>query len=467
VLFSAQKRWLALPCVVVLAGCAAFEPKPLVPAQTAGKFDARTLADPGLQTFVEANAPDLAKEWPRRSWDLPGLTVVAFYYHPSLDVARAQWGVANAGVKTAAGRPNPTLSITPGYDFSAASGILLWIPGVTFDVPIETAGKRGTRITHAEYLAEAARHHVTTVAWQVRSNSRKALIDLAMAERRRGVLREQVEVQQRIAELVEQQRRAGAASIVEVAAIRVALTKLQADEADAQRQMTDARTRLAEALGLPVAALEGVRFGFPLEPVWDALLDKAEARRLALQQRSDIRAVLAEYEASQAALQLEVAKQYPDLHLGSGYQWDQGDHKWNLALTLELPILDRNQGPIAEAEARREETAAQLLALQAKVIAEIDRAAAALSTTAEQLHRLRQIHQALGDQLRNVQARLSAGGADQLELQNAKLEVGVSALALLDVEGRSSLAAGELEDALQIPFKAPSVAQPQRDTGDT
>ena len=177
-------------------------------------------------------------------------------------------------------------------------------------------------------------------------------------------------VQQRIAELVEQQRRAGAALIVEVAAIRMALTKLQADEADAQRQMTDARTRLAEALGLPVAALEGVRFGFPLEPVWDptALLDKAEARRLALRQRSDIRAVLAEYEASQAALQLEVAKQYPGLHLGSGYQWDQGDHKWNLALTLELPILNRNQGPIAEAEARRKETAAQLLALQAEVI---------------------------------------------------------------------------------------------------
>jgi len=96
----------------------------------------------------------------------------------------------------------------------------------------------------------------------------------------------------------------------------------------------------------------------------------------------------------------------------------------------------------------------------------IDRAAAALSTTAEQLHRLRH-RQALGDQLRNVQARLSAGGADQLELQNTKLEVGVSALALLDVEARSSLAAGELEDALQIPFKAPSVAQPRRDTGDT
>ncbi|MGH8575692.1 MAG: TolC family protein [Gammaproteobacteria bacterium] len=99
-------------------------------------------------------------------------------------------------------RATLALSITPGYNFNAASGISPWFPGVTFDVPIETAGKRGTRITRAEYLAEAARHNVTNVAWQVRSNLRKALTGLTTAERRRGVLRDQVEVQQRIAELV-------------------------------------------------------------------------------------------------------------------------------------------------------------------------------------------------------------------------------------------------------------------------
>jgi cobalt-zinc-cadmium efflux system outer membrane protein len=252
---------------------------------------------------------------------------------------------------------------------------------------------------------------------------------------------------------------------VEVSAARIALTKLQADQVDVQRQMADARNRLAEALSLPVAALDGVQFRFPLESVSNppALPDKVEAQRLALQQRSDIRAALANYEASQSALQVEVAKQYPDLHLGSGYEWDQGDNKWNLALTLELPILNRNQGPIAEAEAGREEAAAQLLALQAKAIAEIDRATATQSTTAETLNKLRQVHQALSDQLGLMQARLSVGDVDQLEFQNTKLEVGVSALVVLDAEAKSSLAAGQLEDALQIPFKALSVAEQYRD----
>src|SRR5919109_5311538 len=228
-------RWLLFILFGLVAGCAHYQPKPLPPAQTASKLESRTLADAGLRSFVATNAPELAKEWPRRSWDLAGLTVVAFFYHPSLDVARAQWGVATAGLKTAAGRPNPTVSVTPGYNFNAASGISPWIPGVTFDVPMETAGKRGKRISRAEHLAESARQNMTTVAWQVRGNLRTALIDLMTSERRRALLRQQLEVQQRIAELLEQRYRAGAASAVEVLAARGALTKPQAEEAGAPR----------------------------------------------------------------------------------------------------------------------------------------------------------------------------------------------------------------------------------------
>jgi outer membrane protein TolC len=53
---------------------------------------------------------------------------------------------------------------------------------------------------------------------------------------------------------------------------------------------------------------------------------------------------LQDYTASQAALQAEIAKQYPDLRLGPGYDWDQGDHKWLLlGISLTLPILNRNE----------------------------------------------------------------------------------------------------------------------------
>src|SRR5207244_7786011 len=109
---------------------------------------------------------------------------------------------------------------------------------------------------------------------------------------------------------------------------------------------------LAEALGVSLAALNGVELNFEeFKRSLDAVPD-ATIRRQALLNRADIRAGLAEYAASQSALQLEIARQYPNIHLNPRYQLDQTDNKWTLGLTVELPVLNRNQGPIAEAEAR-------------------------------------------------------------------------------------------------------------------
>jgi outer membrane protein TolC len=106
---------------------------------------------------------------------------------------------------------------------------------------------------------------------------------------------------------------------------------------------------VAEALGVPLRAVAGLKAPvYPnLSPKLAGELTSSEVRRAALQSRPDILAALAEYAASQAALQLEIAKQYPDVHLQPGYQFDQGDSKWSLGLTVELPVLHQNQGPIA------------------------------------------------------------------------------------------------------------------------
>ena len=128
--------------------------------------------------------------------------------------------------------------------------------------------------------------------------------------------------------------------------------------------------------GIPVRALDGIHVELDLNRGPESVkeLTTAEIRRTALTSRADLLEALAEYAASQAALQLEIAKQYPDIHLQPGYEFDQGDSKWGIGASVELPVLSRNQGPIAEAKAKREESAARFIALQAKVLAEIDRA---------------------------------------------------------------------------------------------
>jgi outer membrane protein TolC len=444
-------------------GCVRYHPRPIALDQTAAALDSRSLADPDLRQFLSTNLGREFAEWPVKTWDFETLTWTAFYYHPSLDVARAQWAVAAAGRKTAAGRPNPTVSVTPGYNFNAASGVSPWFPGGSFDLPIETAGKRAKRIRRAEHLAEAARLNIATAAWRVRSALRTAMIDAVTTQRRSELLQQQIDAQQAVAQLLEQRLAVGNASAFDVSTARVPLVKFQADLIDARRLEAESRVRLAEAIGVPVRALEAVsvQYALPVDPA--ANLTSEKARRGALQHRTDILSALAAYEASQANLQVEIARQYPDLHLGSGYQWDQGENKWNLALSLELPLLNRNQGPIAEAQARRKEAAAQLYALQAQVIAEIDRATAAYRAAHGQFAQLQRVREALRDRLKLVDARLAVGGADQLEYQTARTELSAGELTVLDAEVKGAQAAGQLEDALQIPFQALSVIEQERD----
>ena len=55
------------------------------------------------------------------------------------------------------------------------------------------------------------------------------------------------------------------------------------------------------------------------------------------------------------------------------------------ASAFELPVLNQNQGPIAEAAARRAEAAARFNALQAKVLADIDAAVESFRATEKSL----------------------------------------------------------------------------------
>ena len=452
--------------LLLLAGCARFQPRPISPAETAASLDARTLDQPKLKEFLETSLHRPLDAWPLKSWDFESLSLAALYYHPSLDVARAQWRVAVAGIKTAGGRLNPTLTATPGYDFNS-TGLSPWLPSVLLDIPVETAGKRGFRKAQAGHFSESARLNIATIAWQVRTGLRAALIDYSAAQQRAALLEKQRVIQERIVQSLQQQLDAGAVSSSELTLVRIALDKLRLDLTDAREQSADARVRVADAIGVPAKALEGLDLVFDVAtpPTLAVDLMSAEARDSALRSRADILAALADYAASQSALQLEIAKQYPDIHIGPGYQYDHGEHTFTLDLTAELPVLNQNQGPIAEAEARRAEMAARFLATQARVIAEIDRATAVYRVAREHLAAIESLGSAQKRQTAFVESQLQVGAASPLDLLNAQIELGSSELVRLDGHIKLHQAFAALEDAVQRPIESiqpPVIERSQR-----
>jgi cobalt-zinc-cadmium efflux system outer membrane protein len=442
-----MRSWPFIFAIALLTGCAHFKPEPISSEQTAANFDARSLTNENLRVFLETN--HVVVDWPRNNWDLDSLTLVAFYYQPGLAEARAQLASVRAAEITAGERPNPTLSLTPTYDTTTSPP---WIPGVSADIPFETAGKRRKRVAQAVFTSEAAKWNFISTAWQVRSHVRAALLNLYTARENEALLARAEMAQSNVVRLLQGQFSAGAISGFEVTQARVAAETAQLTRQDARGQFNQGRVRLAGVLGLPSRTLDGIEFDFGALQKFPRALTTPEIRREAVLNRADIRAALAAYAASQSALQLEIAKQYPDIHLNPGYELDQTDNKWTLGLTLDLPVLNQNQGGIAEAKAKRAEAAAHFLTVQASAISEIDTALAGYDAALQKSAIAKNLLDDLQKQLDAVHSQAQLGEADALTLANAEAAYCTGAQNQLDALAKAQQALGDLEDAVQSPL---------------
>ena len=365
-------------------------------------------------------------------------------------MARAQYETARAAIRTAGARPNPTVALSPQIVTPWTS----WIAGtygVDFDWTFETAGKRGGRRDVTRAQANAAAANVVTAEWKARAAVRKALLELFAAERRAALLAEANGKQADVLRLLEERIKAGAASLLETSQPRLLAAQLRLQASDAARANAVARASLAEALGMSTGGLEGAKFSF-------AAFEKSSGRpgshrRAAMTHRADVLAALSDYAASEAALRLEVAKQYPDIHLNPGYQLDAGENKWTLGIGLTLPILNQNQGPIGEAEAKRREAAAKFNAVQAKVLADCDRAAAGVTGARAKLGTADEMLAEEGRQIESLTRIVTVGEGDRLALLSAEVERATTRLSRLDAQIELQAALGALEEATQMPLE--------------
>ena len=433
----------------LIAGCATYQAAPAVPATVARAFEARRLDDPRLETLIESLEGAPASS----SWDLRQLTIAGIYYSPALDVARAKWRVSRAAIVTAASRPNPSLDASAGWATNAPAGEPHALADLRAGIPIETAGKREDRIAAAQRLSEAARLGIRSTAWKVRAGIRDALLDWSAAKKREAILAREVAARQSMVEMVGRRVALGAASSTDEALERAALARARLDRAGAEAQAERAKTRLAAAIGIPAHALDAVAIRFPDAPPSGAEGDRAQLRRDALLRRTDVRAALERHAAAESDLRLEIAKQYPDVEIGPGYAYDTGTNKFSFGIVgLKLPLLDRNQGPIAEAKARRDQAAREFEALQDGVLGELDQAIADAASARHGLVLADAGVAAEQARFRRFERRFEAGEEDRLALATSRAAVSSAQLSRAAAALALEQALGRLEDATQTPL---------------
>src|SRR5216684_3105321 len=444
-----RKGIVSLSGVFLLTGCAVqrYRPAPIVASVTASRFESRSLADPGLQSFEEQNLGRPVSPWPPKTWDLQALSLAALYFSPALESARARLAGTEAALVTAGARPNPSLSVAPGIPTP-------YLLTLDFAFPIETAGKRGHRIQVARNLHQAARFDLADSAWTIHSGVRAALLNYLLASRNLELFRSEEKVREDQVNILEQIFSVGEIPRQNVDLARIDLSKTHLAIDVAEGQVRETKAALAAAVGLPVAALESADFAWPNidTPPSVESLSPGEIQRYAVLNRLDLRRSLEQYAAAEADLQVEIAKQYPDINIGPGYTYEEKHSFFTVGVSTTVPLFNRNQGPIAEAEARRKEAAAVFLERQAQIIAKSERALAVYTAALEELSEAESLRKLQETQLQIMQQTIRAGADNRLSLDNVEIQSWVLARAQLDALLRAQRALGELQDSVQRPL---------------
>jgi outer membrane protein TolC len=451
---SRRLRWI-LPCCSLLAascGFQTYQEKPLQGEAWVERYGQRDLNDPALRDFLPgcglASGP-----WPRSSWDGPSLQCAAMFFHPELARARAAIDVAKAGERSAGQRPNPAATLTVEHHGGKPEAGSPWGVGPSFDVPLELGGKRAARIERAVAETTAAEIDLDARAWLVRRGVRERLLALAEADRQGAELAAQQAALTSGVALLRRREEMGLTSSFEASSMRIEAQRARLAATTARARQRTARAELAASLSLPAGALDGVAIdttAFRADPTV-TLPPAATLQRQALVGRADIRRALQDYVIAEKSLKQEIARQYPDFTLSPGYFFDPTDNIniWTLGATMVLPLFHRNEGPIAEAQARRELAARTVELVQATIIGEVQSALAGYDELMSSSAQADEVVAEMQQQAARVRQQFELGETDRLAVVRADLET-ANALALRgELRAEQWRALQRLEDAVQ------------------
>lgn len=441
--------------VLWLAGCAVRQAPPLAPAlaEAAAAWAAPRTDEEALRTALAARGID-TRVWPLPAWDAEALSALALQRHPELAVARAELRAAEAAALVARQRAGVGTELTAEHHSEDGRSASPWSLGIAIDVLLGGGPRRAAIGEQADALAREAVEQAAQTAWTVRQRVHAASRELVLAERRHAAAAALRAT--RAEQLAAQQGRltAGAADARDTAPARQAEADAAQAEAEARVAERAARARLAEATGLPLAALAALPLVLDTALAEPPPLQALDLQRAALLNRLDLRAALARHDAAEAALRVELARQWPELTLRPGVAWDQGDRVWSLGLGVVLPPGGRNRAAIDTALAQRDLQARRVEALQAAALARLDAARDALAAADGLRAAADAAHAQAAEALQRAERRLAAGDADRTERLAARAALQEAERRRIDALAGRAAAVGLLEDALQQPLSA-------------
>ena len=281
---------------------------------------------------------------------------IELFLRQNLDLLIAKFGIESRKGQEITARlfPNPVgfigtqSSYTQGYTLSNSGQLFGQIQQL-----FELAGKRGYRMESAGFGTQSSEADFEDAVRQLSFTVKDAYYRIQLAQRRLALAEENRDRFSRILEINTIRFKKGYIAEVDLIRIRLQFIDFQSQVIQSLQESETARADLRQLLRLaPTTGLELITdLAYRrLDP------DIGRLRTLALEARPDVRAKRFQFSQREADLKLAKAYRVPDVTVGAGYavQGSRGpDNPGQVAANVgvPLPLFNRNQGGIMQAEA--------------------------------------------------------------------------------------------------------------------
>lgn len=278
-------------------------------------------------------------------------------YNPQLRAALASVEGAHAAVTSARAWPNPILTFgslgrqTVLMQTAAYGGML---HGLNISQSVDLPLVRNTRIQVASIGTQATQLELAEIRLFVRGAVKQAFYETLRYREAVAVANENVKLLEDLRRRIQVQVNVGEAA-------RLELTRADAELASARIQIRSAQLRQTVALSSLSAAI-GTPLGTPeLEAQLDppaALPPLTDLRQDMLARHPTISLVETEVRRADATVASEKAQRIPQPSFWVDWFQQPETAQYRFGVSIPIPILNRREGPVAEAQASRRKAAA-------------------------------------------------------------------------------------------------------------
>ncbi len=284
--------------------------------------------------------------------------------NPDLAAARLQVNEAIARSKAAGRLSNPELEFE--YEGTRGSSEASGSIGIVQKFPITSRLKLEKAVSLAE-IAEA-KIEIQDFERQLIGNAQQLLIEIQSIDKQRSLLNKQIANANELADFIKQAAEKGERSILDAGQARLEAAQLSNEIRQLKAEQAKLTGDIKTLLGLPVSARVKVADKLPA----------IETPQLAItpQNRADYQLAKQKELTSSQLIALERANRYEDIEAGihGGLEKSQ-DHpdpyetetKIGLSITIPLPLWNKNEGAIEEAQARQIRSQKETVALEANI----------------------------------------------------------------------------------------------------